>query len=311
MRCSHPLIAYVHNFRKNVNGGKLVTFHVPKEGIREWSEIRLPCGKCIDCRLEQSKNWAVRCVNEAQLHESNCFVTLTYDNDHLPSDGSLRPDDMTLFLKRLRKVCDEKYDCKVRFLYCGEYGEKFARPHYHLLLFGFNFPDKVLYRARRGFLLWNSPTLKKLWPFGFGVIADFSFESAAYVSRYCTKKITGDVADSHYNGKLPEFIRMSRRPGIGFDWIINNVNIYNYDELVIRGGKKMRPPRYYDKVVKEFYPEFFDYVAKKREIKAIKLQEDYINKPADERFNIEKTHDELMLLRFSRLVRAYERGVDL
>ena len=100
----------------------------------------------------------------------------------------------------------------VRFFHCGEYGELLYRPHYHACLFGFDFSDKVLWSTRGGVRLYRSKILEKLWTFGFSTIGDVTFESAAYVARYCTKKITGDKADEHYNGRSPEYVTMSRPP---------------------------------------------------------------------------------------------------
>lgn len=218
--------------------------------------LTLPCGQCIGCRLERSRQWAIRCVHEAQLHDYNSFVTLTYDDDHLPPDLSLHYYDYQCFMKRLRNS-----HTGVRFYMCGEYGDNFGRPHFHACLFNCFFPDRsFLSSTPTGFRLYRSPELERLWPFGFSSIGDVTFESAAYVARYVTKKVTGDLADSHYTfldpdtGELirrtPEFSNMSRRPGIAHGWYSRySAEVHRADEIVIR-GVRMKPPRYYDNLLK-------------------------------------------------------------
>ncbi len=187
--------------------------------------IQLPCGQCSGCRLERSRSWAVRCVHEASLHDENCFITLTFNNHYLDPIGSLDKRTFQLFMKRLRK---EIAPGKVRFFHCGEYGSKMKRPHHHACLFGFDFPDKWLFDTREGVDLYRSPMLERLWPFGFSTIGEVTFESAAYVARYISKKINGELAPAHYarvdhkTGEmfsiLPEYITMSLRPGIAGAW---------------------------------------------------------------------------------------------
>lgn len=209
-------------------------------------EISLPCGQCIGCRLERSRQWAVRCVHEASLYERNCFLTLTYDQVHLPSSGSLQLEDFQLFMKRLRKKYGSSKENPIRFFHCGEYGENLGRPHYHALLFNHDFDDKKYFSERNGNKVWTSDQLSNLWPLGFSLIGEVTFESAAYVARYVMKKVTGDKSDIHYNGMKPEYITMSRRPGIGKGWYEKyKTDVYPHDRVVIR-GVKTRPPRFYD-----------------------------------------------------------------
>lgn len=205
--------------------------------------IDLPCGQCIGCRLERSRQWAVRCMHEAQLHEENSFLTLTYDDEHLPSDGSLCLQDFQKFMKRLRKSEREK---KIRFFHCGEYGENFGRPHYHALLFGYSSPDRKFFSERGGNKVYSSDKLSRLWPFGYVVEGDVTFESAAYVARYVMKKVTGELAEAHYGSRKPEYTTMSRRPGIGTRWFEKfKADVYPRDRVIVRGSSS-RPPRFYD-----------------------------------------------------------------
>lgn len=213
----------------------------------------LPCNQCIGCRLDKARDWATRITHEAQLHRDSCFVTLTFGPDHLPEDGSVSVRDLQLFMKRLRKKVG-----KVRFFGCGEYGDHSDRPHYHVILFGYDPPDrKVWRRTPSGHLVYRSETLETIWPYGHVEIGNVTIESAGYVARYCTKKVTGHAAEEHYRrvnpdtGVIyqlkPEFIVMSNRPGIGRDWF----DLYSMDafpsDFVIINGQKRPVPRYYKK----------------------------------------------------------------
>lgn len=229
--------------------------------------IRLPCGQCTGCRLERSRQWAIRCLHESQLHEKNCFITLTYSDDHLPADGSLNHRHWVLFAKRLRK----RFGNGIRYYMCGEYGEQFARPHYHACLFNHDFRDKTLWKERDGVPLYQSKSLDKLWstpygdPLGFTSVGDVTFQSAAYVARYIMKKVTGDKADDHYtyldeygeiHERTPEYTQMSRRPGIGADWLKKyETDVFPHD-YVILNGKKCSVPKYYDRNLEDRRPEF-------------------------------------------------------
>ena len=216
----------------------------------------------------------MRCMHEAQLHTQNCFITLTYDNTHLPSDGSLHYKDFQLFIKRLRKKFG---NTRIRYYMAGEYGENFGRPHFHACIFGFDFHDKKLWkRSPSGSMLYRSADLEILWPFGYSSIGDVNFESAAYVARYIMKKVTGHNSKAHYTetnaetGEIttrkPEFNKMSLKPGIGYDWYKKyKSDVYPHDYVIIK-GKKVKPPKFYDKKYKTDNPFEFDEILYKREI---------------------------------------------
>lgn len=233
--------------------------------IRDGAKRPMPCGRCVGCDLEKSRQWAVRCMHEAQMHTDNCFVTLTYDSEHLPPGGSLDRAAFPLFMKRLRQWADYYGVAqKVRYFHAGEYGDRNGRPHYHACLFGVDFPDKYHWTTRGEFPVWRSPTLEALWPFGQSEVGTVTFESAAYVARYILKKVRGntdaDIAayqaaygytdeDGAPAFREPEYATMSRRPGIGKAWFEKFADdVYTHDELIMR-GEKMRPPRYYDKLL--------------------------------------------------------------
>jgi hypothetical protein len=253
--------------RCNPVTGKRPLVSNPKYGFVDLP-VKVPCGQCIGCRLDKSRQWAVRCVHEASLHDFNCFITLTYDDANLPDDMSLDKSHFVKFMKRLRFKFK---GIKIRFFHCGEYGELLRRPHHHAILFGFDFCDKILFSQRRGVKLYISPTLsymdsdprrltgmdKPLWPFGFATIGEVTFESAAYVARYVLKKITGEQAAEHYavwddDGtylcqREKEYVTMSRRPGIAHDWIERYASdVYPADSVIVRKDIRCKPPRYYD-----------------------------------------------------------------
>lgn len=271
MTCFHPLEGWVGK-RNPVTGKCPTVFHRRLSPFQERRDV--PCGQCIGCRMRRSGDWAVRVVHEASLYEKNSFVTLTYNDQNLPKDGSLHYRDFQLFLKRLRK----HFGTTIRFYMCGEYGENFGRPHYHVILFNCDFPDKKIWRrTKSGCTQYRSAILEKLWPLGNCEIGSVTFQSAAYVARYIHKKVTGDQAAFHYCDIDPytgevlsevkaEFSHMSLKPGIGKAWFdkYHATDVAPHDSVVIN-GREMRPPRYYDLNFELLYPEEAKLLKKKRE----------------------------------------------
>lgn len=258
MPCFKPLQAfYTYGLTKN---GKRNLFI--KKACDPWPSnpdlepLTLPCSQCIGCRLEHSRSWSIRCVHEASLYEHNCFITLTFDNDNLPKDNSLDVTHFQKFMKRLRK----QYGSAIRFYHCGEYGDKFGRPHYHACIFNHDFHDKKPWAETNGNILYRSPSLEKLWPYGFSSIGEVNFASAAYVARYIMKKITGEKADNHYfdastnTYRKPEYTTMSRRPGIASGWFDQYISDVYPDDFIVLNGKKLRVPRFYDNQYELLYP---------------------------------------------------------
>lgn len=156
-------------------------------------------------------------------------------------------------MKKLRA----RYGEGIRFFQCGEYGERLERPHHHVLLFNHSFDDVVPIRRQGSSgrpVLFRSKSLEDLWGHGFAAAGSVSFQSAGYVARYALKKVTGAAASKHYAGRVPEYLTMSRRPGIGHGWISKNLlDVYPSDVMVL-DGVKMRPPRYYDDIVGKYDP---------------------------------------------------------
>lgn len=266
MPCYKPLRAYQSEVPA-ANGKRQVFFSFSARTI----PIDLPCGQCIGCRLERSRQWAVRIMHEASMHERNCFITLTYDDDHVPDDHSLHVSHFQKFMKRYRKSRGE-----VRFFHCGEYGEKFYRPHYHACIFGDDFSDKQPFSGSSASPLFVSDSLSKLWKFGFSTVGELNFESAAYCARYVTKKVTGEKAAEHYmrvsavTGEIfevaPEYTTMSRRPGIGRGWYDRfGPEVFPLDRVVVR-GVECKPPKFYDNLYEIDSPENFLALKEKRKL---------------------------------------------
>lgn len=261
------------------SGSKKLVWN-PRRG-EEGELVQVPCQKCIGCRLEYSRQWAIRCMHEASLYDDNCFITLTFNEKCIPKDRSLDLKIFQKFLKRLRK---RFFPHKIRFYHCGEYGEQYGRPHYHALLFNFNFPDKILWKSQNGYNLYRSEILEQLWPFGHSSIGAATFESAAYVARYMLKKQKGkdsqeyyrriDSETGNYIDLTPEYATMSRKPGIGKEWLTKfKTDVYPSDFVVVK-GKKMRPPKYYDIQFAVEHPLEFDDIKYSRQQKALKNVDD-------------------------------------
>ena len=252
MACFHPLTAW-KDWSGRVHFGDPP--EAPKNFIGKLETFTLPCGKCVGCLIDRSKQWALRCVLEAKSSEYNCFLTLTYDDEHLPQDGSLDFDHLTKFLKRFRKKFSKD---RIRYYAVGEYGAKLSRPHFHIIVFGFDFPDKWLWSVARGEKLYRSPSLESLWTYGYSSVGSVTFESCAYVARYVQKKLYGvDREDvlKHYGGRIPEAARMSRRPGIASAFFHEFVgDIYPKDFITVK-GRKYKPGRYFDMLYKKEHPE--------------------------------------------------------
>lgn len=266
MPCYQPLPAALVDGRE----GRHLVFarkgHPPPKG----KAISLPCGRCIGCRLERARQWAVRIVHESKMHEESCFISMTFNDESVPKDGSLDVPTCQSFLKKLRA---RLAPTKIRFFLCGEYGEERQRPHYHAIIFGWVPTDLKRLKKRGEFVLYSSEFLAEVWGMGFVSVGNVTFDSACYVANYATKKVTGEKAKDHYRGRRPEFLLMSRRPGIGAKWIEAFMSdVYPCDEVISR-GKPSRPPRYYDLKFQELDPEGFEAIRVRREGEAEKLED--------------------------------------
>lgn len=265
MPCYHPMPAV------RMSDGSVKFVSRNKKGVE--GTLELPCGQCIGCRLERSRQWAMRCLHESSLHDRNAFITLTYDDSNLPPGGSLDYTDFQKFMKRLRK----RVKSPIRFYVGGEYGENGTiRPHFHACLFGYDFLDKVYFKkTSSGEKIYTSKLLESLWPFGLSSVGDVTFESAAYIARYCVQKVTGDLAEAHYRvvtddgeiiDRVPEFNHMSLKPGIGANWLKKyRTDVFPRDYVVIN-GVKTKPPKYYDVLFERDEPGIFSEIVAQREL---------------------------------------------
>lgn len=265
MSCYNPLGVYLG--KVGVNGKRSIGFS-PRDNARG-KETLLPCGNCIGCRLDRSRDWSIRCMHEAQMHDENCFLTLTYSEP--PENGSVSVEEFKLFMKRLRKYAGEK---KIKFFHCGEYGAKLSRPHYHALIFGLDFADKYVWSVRNGNSLYRSKDLEGLWTKGFSTIGEVNAKTSAYVARYIMKKLNGDMAESHYGLKNPEYITMSRKEGIGKTYFEKYMNDIYPDDFVIVDGVKAGVPAYYDKLLEKKDKKLFEEVKARRVKLGYKLSVD-------------------------------------
>lgn len=274
--------------------------------LTEYDDV--PCGQCIECRLNYARMWSCRIMNEVSLYPVNTcwFVTCTYNDDHLPPAkpvkrinketgeiyikpsefNSLDIRDHQLFMKRLRKECNKKSDMKVRFFASGEYGESSMRPHFHYILFGVILDDLRFYKiTKTGDRLYTSEWLQGIWnngnkERGFVTVGSVTTDSAGYIARYAIKK--RKMIDSSFYEDFslkPEFIVMSRRPGIGKEWYEKHKDeIYLTDNIILpsrSGSVKLRIPSYYDSLLERELPDQFAALKESRKYKAIAADETF------------------------------------
>lgn len=254
----------------------------------------IPCGRCAACKLAYSREWAIRCQIESSLHNQNCFVTLTYEPGQVPTintytreiyrgyigqvnDGvvtdtlTLWPEDVTKFIKRLRKHIAGNNKSNIKYFYCGEYGSTTFRPHYHILVFGWQPDDLEYWKTVNGYPYFLSESLSRVWGHGFITVGQVTWETAAYTARYTLKKLRkADEWDRREEfGLLPEYVRMSLKPGIGREYYeLNKEKIYELDEIILpREGKArvVKPPKYYDKMFDIEQPNRMEEIREARE----------------------------------------------
>lgn len=217
MPCFHPLNAWrTHQGRTQL--GKELPDSAP---------LQLPCGTCLGCRTTRAQHWALRCRLESLDHETSCVATLTYDNDALPP--TLIKEHLQLWMKRLRKANKGT----IRYFATGEYGERYGRPHYHVILFGL---DK------------ESRTIPNAWQQGITYTDHASPQAISYIAGYIQKKIgtrwsTRETINKT-TGELwqPPFQLMSRRPGLGSN---AKRHYQSWALYAMNNGSKLSVPRYY------------------------------------------------------------------
>lgn len=278
----------------------------------------IPCRNCIGCRLDYSRQWANRGYLEMKYHKETWFVTLTYDDDHLPlpeevttkdgitytdngkwNTGILDKNHFTRFLHDIRQIYErETGKTGIKFMGCGEYGDpkKTFRPHYHFILYGIEFPTKTLYEPRfsEGNVYYRQKWIEQAWKYGISNVSEANWQTIAYVARYITKKINGEGSEDQYAaaGKIKEFFRASR--GIGKQYYIDNKDkIYKTDKITVAHGDQAitsTPPKYFDYLLEKEDKE----KSKKLKKKRIRLSENSFKKMLEK---TEKTYvDELEVM---------------
>ncbi len=282
MPCYTPLQGF-----KDPVTGKLI---FDESLAAEKMEVR--CGSCLGCRVDHRLMWSIRIVHEACMHNDqhgNSWATLTYrdasactekqykDGHHIDKQGQLQPSHVSKFIRSLRKA---NQDHKIRYFYCGEYGDENQRPHYHICMFNHSFNDQYLWEDDEGLYTYTSAELQKHWPWGFTTVAPLTLRNAAYTAGYALKKITGKRALEHYlrcdeygvaYWLLPEYIRMSTgrdKPcGIGAGFYEKyKTDIFPADKSPVPGhGQRELVPRYYQNILAEQNPAMLDQIKELRQ----------------------------------------------
>lgn len=288
MGCNHPLIGVPIGVRADT--GKMQYKILPyneKYFTDKYTDgvVTIPCGNCIGCRIDYSRQWANRCMLELQYHDSAYFVTVTYNEDAVPrvwySDPdtgeaaealTLRKRDWQLFMKNVRARFSDDH---IRFFAAGEYGDATFRPHYHAILFGLHLDDLQLYKlSPDGYNYYTSPSLQRCWDVvhskgkegitplasrGYVIIAECNWQTCAYVARYVVKKLKGPLSEFYQMHNIePPFSLMSRKPGLGRQYYDDHPDLYDFDYINVStpdGGRKFRPPKYFDRLHELDAPE--------------------------------------------------------
>lgn len=258
--CTREITAY-----QNPSGGRpIFGWEGVKNGL---PELKLPCGKCPECCRDYYTMWATRGSRELARWDSTLFITLTYSDEHLPPDNSLRKKDVQDFIKRIKKYFKSSKSNPVRQIYCGEYGSLTKRPHYHVILFNADFSDKTHFRTtERGDKVFISETLTYYWGLGNCEFGYAQPGSIAYLFKYVLKKksrkekeqpliierdgITYEVAH--------EFIEASRNPGIGAHMRDSKSIKKGYLSV---NGVRSKLPKYYLEYLRKNDPEAFDHIS--------------------------------------------------
>ena len=236
--------------------------------------LEIRCTKCIGCRLDHSDQWRNRISHESMMHPSSYFVTLTYNPEHLPMGGNLIKSDVQKFVRSLRRRGQD-----IRYFAAGEYGDKYQRPHYHLIVFNLELSDLKKLPIPTKWTLYSSEWLSQSWDKGFVSVGYVTEQSASYVARYCVKKVTGPKAEEHYTRVdprtneeyqvIPEFSLMSKKPPIGATWYQAYGFQTHRDDYIIFNGSRQKVPRAYDAILKKSCQDSYDWIKEKRKTAAL------------------------------------------
>lgn len=280
MPCYHPLAAGRMPGKTRFGKTPIRVFGAALCNLQQ-ATLLLPCGQCIGCRLERSRIWAIRIMHQLAFHEEACFLTLTYDEKHVPKNGSLNKSELRTFFNDLRGRLSYNGLPKIKYFAVGEYGDQNQRPHYHAIIFGQSFQKQIADHhpaqaepSRSGGAQSTHGLLSDLWEQGLHRISEVSFESAAYVARYSLKKVTGALAANHYGERVPEFLASSHGIGKGhFDaW---KHDIYPSDQIVLPGRGISMPPKYYDALLEKTDPALYQKVKLSRAERETPTRKEY------------------------------------
>jgi len=274
MPCTSPL----HGWQPQNGGQPVFTKGPPRPSYKK---IIVPCNQCGDCRTKRLSDWGQRCVHHASLYEENSFLTLTYDDAHLPDNGSLNKPDLQKFFKRLRIKYAPRH---ISYYACGEYGERTQRAHYHVCLFNLDFKDKIAFRKIGDHTLYLSDQLTEIWGHGNTSVGSLTYQTACYTAAYIMKRTLGkgcpkyvklDEETGELRPLVQPFAVMSLRPAIGRDWINKySADIYgNEKDFIVQNTRKMKPARYYDKIYDTINPQAMKKIKDNRIANHIELED--------------------------------------
>ena len=200
----------------------------------------IPCRKCIQCRIQATKEWSIRLMHELEYHTEACFITLTYRDEDLPEDRSLDKKVLQDFIKRLRKRIEP---VRIKYYACGEYGNEHDREHYHLIVFGWepNIGDLFYVYFKKGKRYYASKIIRGLWPYGFNTVGTVTSDSCQYVAGYVRKKLTGTKAKEIYRGRIQPFALQST--GLGAQFAYDKRHEIKERLSVTQGNKNVGLPR--------------------------------------------------------------------
>lgn len=275
MKCHAPISAYLGQ------DGGLVFHAMAKHG--DAREIKIPCRQCQACRINRASEWQTRLVHESKLHNDSLFLTLTYDEKHLPEFGSLQVEHLQKFIRSLRKAIAPT---KIRYYACGEYGDTSRRAHYHLIIYGWYPADGLLFdKSHDGSSLFVSKFLSRIWTYGHHLFSPTSPQTMGYVARYSVKKQTGQTGKDVYKhvdedtGELtkikPPFALMSLKPGIGYNYLEKHKDDFLRLSYTIVQGKRKPLPSAYVRRLKRTHPDWHIEFSDKGQEFAFEHKEDF------------------------------------
>lgn len=291
--------------------------------VPKYVDLRLPCGKCIGCHADKARNYATRAIHEyySDRDREGCFVTLTFNEEMLRKRDvsnykSISRSELSGFIKRLRERVYAKYGKTIRIFASGEYGEIKNRPHYHLLIYGFDFPDKYEFSFRyhngERISYFRSPFLESIWKpagdspsYGFSVIGAMTQSSCQYVASYVSDKLD-EFGDKDYKqlGIDKPFFYTPSKEGLGFQYFQKYYkSIYSIGYCHWHNGVKAPIPGYYTSLLKRYDPELYSsYKLDKLKLMIDNLFIENLNL-TEQRLLVRK---EALKMKYDKSIRSYE-----